>query len=706
MPQPDQDIRNRLLIARLPKLPQVLLKLMEYCQSDDVSISDLAELIAQDPGLASKVSGIANSSAYHRGGSKKVGLESSLIALGMEMIRVLVISESVFQTLNGFATNGSIDMRGYWKHSLTSAAIAREIAKKMDYPQVDEAYLAGLLHDVGRLALLAVAPNEYAPYFYAQDDENLCVAEQRLFRITHPEASAWLIERWNLDSFLADSVLYHHESPNRIETAHPLIRIVMTAHLLAKHKHSAPIVAMGGAICGLSANDLESISANAVKKVQKAADFLGIDLSGLDEEEPTPLDFKPLNPAQQTLNEELHNIAQTSEAVRVFERQESEPDLLAAITRSACILFNLEEVVVFLTDEKKQNLVGIPVNEYRQRLTGFSIPLNRGDIIAEVALRQRPAFITSNVNKLGIAEKQILRILGSECLVCLPLASGGNSLGVMIGGAMEQQRAEFQRIAKFLQTFATQAADSLSALRKKEENAKLKASVFSEELRLESRKLSHEINNPLAIIKNYLNLLDHKLGRDEPISGEITVLHEEIDRVGTILRQFSDPSTIQKQSANDISRVIHDVARTFRDTGFASPSVEIVELIENQPSETDCDDGTLKQILINLVKNAIEAMPGSGKIEIANNGHILREGRTYIQLSVTDNGPGIPQEVMSCLFSPLYNNDVPRMRGLGLSIVQDLVKKSNGLIDCQSNPSGTRFEILLPTPQNPPISSK
>jgi len=70
----------------------------------------------------------------------------------------------------------------------------------MNYPHTEEAYLAGLLHDVGRLALLATAPKEYTLNFLALDDENLCAVEQRTLNITHTEAGACLIERWNLDS--------------------------------------------------------------------------------------------------------------------------------------------------------------------------------------------------------------------------------------------------------------------------------------------------------------------------------------------------------------------------------------------------------------------------------------------------------------------------------------------------------------------------
>ncbi len=79
--------------------------------------------------------------------------------------RSQVISESVFQVFNNFSHSNSTDLRGFWHHSLSAAVMAREIAEKMRYPHVEEAYLAGLLHDVGRLALLAAAPQSMPAIF-------------------------------------------------------------------------------------------------------------------------------------------------------------------------------------------------------------------------------------------------------------------------------------------------------------------------------------------------------------------------------------------------------------------------------------------------------------------------------------------------------------------------------------------------------------
>src|SRR6195952_4209566 len=264
MHQPDHDIRNRLLIARLPAMPQILIKLIEHLQADDLGMPELAALISNDAGMTAKILAVANSSAYHRV-HRQVGLEPALMALGTDVIKTLVISESVFQTFNSFPHSGSTDLRGFWKNSLTAAVIARDVAKRMDYPHIEEAYLAGLLHNVGRLALLSTAPQEYAFNFTARDDEDLCAVEQRTLQITHAEAGAWLIERWHLDSFLADSVLYHHEPSARLETAHPLIRIVRLAHLLATHQPDDAALADAVGLCNLELREVEAMVANAAR---------------------------------------------------------------------------------------------------------------------------------------------------------------------------------------------------------------------------------------------------------------------------------------------------------------------------------------------------------------------------------------------------------------------------------------------------------
>ncbi len=676
-------------------MPQILIKLIEHLQADDLGMQELAALIAKDAGMTSKVLAVANSSAYHRAG-RTVGLEQSLVALGTDMIKTLVISESVFQTFNNFPHSGSTDLRAFWKNSLTAAVVARELAKKMEYPHVEEAYLAGLLHNVGRLALLATAPKEYAFNFTARDDEALCAVEQRTLQITHSEAGAWLIERWHLDSFLADSVLYHHEPSSRLESAHPLIRIVRMAHLMASHDAGDDAIFEAMGLCALDQKAVDTILASAARQVEKSAVHLGIDLAGADDI-PAPPAYAPpaLDPVQQRLSEEVRNLVLVSEVGQTFARQQGESGLLESMTRSARILFDFDNTVILLENATGHALVGIPSGEL-QRIAEFSIPLNQRGLVADAAVERKLAFVKRDAQVLGLAEEQLFRILGTDSLVCLPLVAGARCLGVMIGGVSSWQVASCQKRERFMQAFGAQAASALETAMAERGHARRQLAHVAEEYREASRRVVHEVNNPLSIIKNYLSVLDGKLAKREPVVGEMSILNEEIDRVGQLINGLADLQPTESGRATNVTRVVEDVLRLFRATDFVPASVQIVVRMQEEPAEIDGDADLLKQILVNLIKNAVEALTDGGKIEISNRGHVNRERKLYLELVVSDTGPGLSAEVLANLFSAVRSTKEGAHHGLGLSIVHSLVKKMQGLITCRSGKTGTTFEILLP----------
>lgn len=684
-------------------MPQILIKLIELLQADDAGMPELAALIAKDAGMTGKILAVANSSAYHRAG-RGAGLEQALVSLGTDMIKTLVISESVFQTFNSFPHSGGTDLRTFWKQSLGAAVVAREISRLMNYPHAEEAYLAGLLHNVGRLALLATAPREYANNFQARDDEHLCAVEQRTLQITHTEAGAWLIERWNLDSFLADSVLYHHEPVARLEAAHPLIRIVRLAHLLVYHGEDADATEAGAALCGIAPAALDAVMQSAARQVQRAAEHLGIDLSGADDIVALPAvaapPLPPADPVQQRLQEEVRNMMLVNEMAQTFSRQQGETAMLEAMTRSARILFDLGTTVVLLENPTGQALVGVAAGEQQQRLAEFAIPLNRPGVIAGAAAERKLALVTRGAQPLGIAEEQLFRILGSEAMVCLPLVAGQRCFGVLVGGAAAWQLPALGKRERFMQAFGNQAAAALETSLSERGHARRQIAHVAEEYREASRRVVHEVNNPLSIIKNYLSVLDAKLARREPVVSEMSILNEEIDRVGQLINGLADLQPTDTSRVTNIARVVDDVLRLFRATDFIPASVQVVVRMQDEPNEIDGDADVLKQILVNLVKNSIEALAesgeGGGRIEVANRGYVNRERKLYVELVVADTGPGLAPEVLANLFSAVKSSKEGKHHGLGLSIVHGLVKKLNGLITCRSGKDGTSFEILLP----------
>jgi signal transduction histidine kinase/HD-like signal output (HDOD) protein len=687
-------IRQRIAVARLPAMPHILIKLLDLCQGEDAALDDFADLIIKDAAVTMRMLGAANRSAHAHYGHKP-GLRQSLLALGIDTVRTLLIGESVSQVFDSFTNSCNSDLRGYWRHSYTAALAARKIAVMTDYPHLEEAYLAGLLHDVGRLSLLSAAPQEYSTLLSHVDDAGLCVAEKQTFDITHSEAGAWLIGQFSLDSFLADSVLYHHQPVEKLVTAHPLIRTAMLSDLIASHGAGEPALEVAQLFFGLDAGALLNICNDTGERVKETAEFLKIDLSGTEQAMAVPYPSRRANNDGDTRDQlaiEVQHVILASETRRSFFGADSEAGVMSAIAKSAELQFGFENVLFMMRDEAKQCLQGVALESFRQNVSEFSIPLRDGGVVSGSVERRQPAFLDSGSQAINLVEDQLFRLLGAEHLICLPLFCGQHGLGVVIGSVPVYRVAELHARSSFLRIFALQAAAAIDEVRVREDESER----IGEKYRQSSRWVVHEVSNPLSIIKNYLAVLDAKVSRKEPVRAEVAILGQEIDRVGQILRGLSDIQMEPPREMLGVKQVVGDVVGFLKVTGFVPPSIRLDTQFQMEAAGIKVDSNALKQILVNLIKNAVEAIQENGEIVVAIPGYINRDGRLYCALTIHDNGPGIAPPVLAKLFSPVRSTKGGDHAGLGLSIVHSLVRDIEGAIMCRSNGSGTTFELLLP----------
>ena len=675
-------------------MPHILIKLLDLCQGDDAALDDFADLIIKDAAVTMRMLGAANRSAHAHYGHKP-GLRQSLLALGIDTVKTLLIGESVSQVFDGLTHSGNSDLRGFWRHSYTAALAAKKIAVMTDYPHLEEAYLAGLLHDVGRLALLSAAPQEYSLVLSHVDDAGLCVAEKQTFDITHSEVGAWLIGQFSLDSFLADSVLYHHQPAEKLVAAHPLIRIAMLADLIASQGASGPTIEVAQLLFGLDAEVLASVCNDTEGSVKEAAEFLKIDLTGTEQAMAVPYPSKRASNdgnARDQLVLEVQQLILASEAKRSFSGAGSESEAMSAVAKSAELQFGFENVLFMMRDEAEQCLRGVALELFRQNVSEFSIPMRDGGAISDSMEKRQIVFLDSGSDVLNLAEEQLFRLLGAEHLVCLPLLRGQHGLGVIIGSVPAYRRSELHARSSSLRLFASQATAAIDEVR-----VKAAESVrIGEKYRQASRWVVHEVGNPLSIIKNYLAVLDSKLSRKEPVQAEVAILGQEIDRVSQILRGLLDIKVESSREMLGVKQVVGDVVRFLKVTGFVPPSIRLDTQFQMETAEIKVDSNALKQILVNLIKNAVEAIQENGEIVVAIPGYINRDGHLYCALTIHDNGPGIAPPVLAKLFSPVRSAKGGNHAGLGLSIVHGLVQDLGGIIMCRSNGSGTTFELLLP----------
>jgi signal transduction histidine kinase len=491
-----------------------------------------------------------------------------------------------------------------------------------------------------------------------------------------------------------------------VASAHPLIRIVMLAHLMSSPDTGAETLLEAGSLCGLGAPDIDEIRSKAETKVTRAAVALGIDLAGADDLAQqaayvAPQSAAPRNPTQEKMDEEMRNMVLASNASRFFAKQTDIAGLMETISGSARILFGFAEAFLLMTDKAGQSLVGKPGNGQAERLAEFSVPFAGGGLIADAALMRKIAFFRRDGDLLTLPEEQLLGLLRADCLVCLPMTVSGRCIGMLVGSIGAYQAAELQRRDRFLLAYASQAAAALQVASSNQAEIDSRIASVTDQYQAATRRVAHEVNNPLAIIKNYLGILDSRLRKQDIVVGEVAILNEEIDRVGQIVHGLTDLEPVDYGPAAEVGRVVRDVVRLFRDTEYVPASVTIRTDLQDEETVLQGSADLLKQVLMNLLKNAVEALTSGGEIEIVDYGQVNRDGRLFAELRIADNGAGIPRDILPRLFSPVASTKGGTGRGLGLSIVHSLVQKMGGTITCRSNNRGTSFDLQLPLAIHP-----
>lgn len=206
---------NEQLLARikecptLPSLPAIAVQVLDLAHKADVDIAEIARLISKDPALSTKILKTVNSSFYGR--PKAVGtISQALVILGLQSVKTLVLGFSLVSNLSKAKTKGFKHL-AYWKRSIYAATAARVLSAKLGVVQHEEAFLCGLLADIGMLVLDQVLGEEYGRLHEAAlSHSDLAEAERNQFGMTHAEVGGLLAEQWKLPPVLCMPVAKHH----------------------------------------------------------------------------------------------------------------------------------------------------------------------------------------------------------------------------------------------------------------------------------------------------------------------------------------------------------------------------------------------------------------------------------------------------------------------------------------------------------------
>lgn len=261
----EEKIRRVLLkIENLPAMPNIAGKVLEMVEGDYASADDLQRIISNDPALTARILKVANSSYYCCGVDVNT-LSEAVVILGFNTLRSLVVAASVRSLYvqkplrkHGAGT-GRLTMRQktLWEHSVACAAVSRTIAKKIGFEKPEAAFIAGLLHDIGRLVVCRQMPDEYERWLSgktallegadgasARPLRLILDSEHDVFSFDHCQVGAAVAGKWRLSRDLVEVIARHHDEENT--PASQLSAIVAFSNIICM-KNQVGTLALPGA---------------------------------------------------------------------------------------------------------------------------------------------------------------------------------------------------------------------------------------------------------------------------------------------------------------------------------------------------------------------------------------------------------------------------------------------------------------------------
>ena len=374
---------------------------------------------------------------------------------------------------------------------------------------------------------------------------------------------------------------------------------------------------------------------------------------------------------------------------------------------------------LYLVNEKRNVLeckMAVGIDE--ERIKGIALPLDPEDSVVARSIFEKQPFVIPDARKDPRVNLMIKEKFNLHSLVVIPLLVKDKALGAIAADFVEPNKNITKETLESMMVFAQQAGLAIHnafmyqelktfSQQMEEKIQKTTADLSKTEAQLiRSEKLAalgqlaagiaHEIRNPLTSI----NILIHSLASNLP-SGtsqkeDLKVIEEEIHRINEIVDQFlrfARPSPPLLEKA-EVPSIFEETLQLLRPQ-IEKQRISVQKNFRSLPPIT-LDKEQMKQVVLNLLLNAIQAMPGGGRLKLSGK---IPTGNQWIQLSIQDTGMGIPPEDMDKLFDPFFSTREGGI-GLGLSIAHRIIDQHHGRIEVESTPDkGTLFTIWLPLEQ-------
>lgn len=646
-----------------PPQPAIVLRLLAMLGGEASLPADCAKLVGLDAALVLWVMTTAAQSGHHR---ELPTVEQALQGLSPEGFKAYLLRQA-YGLL--FRRDSPLDHVQSWRLSIRCACLCERLALELTYPQPHEAYLAGLLHNFG--------PSIPAGW----DLDHLKQARDA--------ALADRIEAWRYPSLLPDALRYQHWPLSSLRDAASIVQILWASRSLVERNGRASQAEIEQ-LLGLQSERLDLLMAEAFERADSMlAHCLQADSANPDQHERTL-----------ELLDGLTRFSCLEQFRLALSSQTGDPNGVSSLARHLQEVHGLVHAIYLTLDSSHTRLIP-------QRLPGMapppalSIAVEGSDTAAAMAYQwHRPiTAITVNQAEASLLDNQLARLAGREGVLAVPIGEP-TPVGVLLACGYCEQLVTLGEDQDYLSKLARIAARH-SPQPEKRQRAKEAAEQQGLFWQLRTRQLAHEINNPLGIIKNYLALLRVRLGGDTTLSDELRVIQEELDRIARIVEGMVSerPNTLEGGAVVDVNAMLADLARLAAAGPIQQKGLRIEQRYDHRLPPLRCHPDRLRQLLLNLLLNAMEAAPEQGFVSLETHSLVNHKLERQVEILISNTGPEMAPEVFAHLFEPVPSTKGEAHAGLGLSIVRSLASDLNATVSCRSQQGMTTFQVLLPVDQ-------
>lgn len=728
-PSPAQQRVELILnhLDRLPALPGVVARLIAVTSSEESSVRDVVGIIESDAALTAGILRMVRRAdlgvrAQSMTAAKAVSL------LGMRTVRNAALSSRFFETLSlKSGDDAESKLRaGLWEHSLAVACAAEMIGQRLGGHELGgEAFVCGLLHDIGKIALDVCLPKSYAKAADYSRRCHVCIAEveREVFGLDHTVAGKRLAARWQLPQSVQECIWLHHQNPQDLPAALGFGKLVRLVHLadnmvrrigigFSGYGHTGSISELGITL-GLNADVLDLIGRQIPERMKPIREVLGLEESNQTAATGDAELHRRLSEANAKLLEENQALQARSKCFAALDRFTSliaDSDLVGDVCSAAAealsSLIECESAVVYVRSDGSEIVRAGVYDETSKSRCAHVLEIaidESADLMSEAELIWRSC--VQNRADSGIVPIELERD-GMTATALIPQAShmehsfirkNETEWRILLRAFRQALNSSCSRAAS--ETMTQELLDLNRRCREAERQlVRMRSISMVGEM---AAGAAHELNNPLAVISGRAQMeLDFAVEPERKRAMEIVV--EQAKKASQIvldLMEFAKPSN-PEPTLQPLRQSLETTLQHWkRSSGEPKGRISIADC---DPILTVyADAGQFHEILNAVMSNAIEASGSSNGVVQINSPS--RASDETVRITVTDHGPGMAPEVLERAFDPFFSHrNAGRGRGMGLSRAYRLAEINGGTLWIDSTPGqGTTVTIELPAA--PPV---